>query len=294
MSRAYGWTTTGQIVDDEADVLRSAASDIIGGATVTSIVNRLNDDGIPTATGKPWSIVVLGRMLRNPRMIGRRDVDGVLIDTGIDPVLDEETWRKVVDVLTDDDRSKYARRTRRKDITTGVFVCGVCGRTAHPRPDRRGPDALRPDCGHVHLNLDIASRELTERILARITTPAWLTAIGDAITLGADHYRQQVDDADHRMKVLAATFGAGDADQAALDAGVTAARQRRDTAVKALAVLEATAEIPVLTDVEVVKWWAARATVADQRAVVAMLVEKVEILPAKQAVDGDRLRVHWL
>ena len=294
MRRAYGWTTKGDVVDDEAAILRSAAADIIGGASVTSIVTRLNDDQVPTASGKTWSIVVLSRMLRNPRMTGRRATDdGTLVATDVTPILDVDTWDQVRAILTDDDRSKYARRARRKDITTGVFVCGVCGLTAHPRSDRRGPDALRPDCGHVHITLDIATRELTERILARITTPAWLSALGDAMDNGRGHYEQQVADAEHRMEVLARTFGAGDEDAAAFEAGVAAARRVRDRAVESLSVLEATSSLPSLTDVEVVKWWAARATVDDQRAVVSTMVERVEILPLKQVTDRDRLRIHW-
>lgn len=292
MNRAYGWTTTGQIVDDEAAVIRSAAADLIDGASINSIVNRLNDDQVPTSSGKPWSIVVLRRMLRNPRMTGRRDDDGTLVDNpNVDPILDVDTWDQVGAILTDGDRAKYAPGRRTTRLATGFFRCAVCGDKAYGRADRDS-EALRTECGHAQISVHIAEQELAERVLARITTGPWLEKITAAVEAGTDEHRKMIAAATERMTVLAEVFGDGETDRAALEAGLASARAVKAEAESALAVAQAL-DVQAVTDVEIVTWWGVRATLGEQRALVGVVVDHVGILPLRDAVDGDRLQIQW-
>ena len=295
MSRPYGWTAAGHVIDTEAAILRDTAATIAAGGSFASAVADLNARGIPTSTGKGWAIPTLTRTLRNPRIIGKMDVDGQLVaHPKSAPILDEETWTKIVEILDDDTRQKHTRRTRRKHLATGFFRCEVCGDHCYVTTLERRPPELRGNCGHSSVDLAIAETELTERVLSRITTKPWLDALTDATNLGADYYRTLIADFDRRMIILAETFGAGDTDTAALESGVAAARAVRSDAVGKLALVEAMGGLPAVTDREVVEWWATRASLDDQRTVLATVVDWVGLLPVKDVSDRERFVFHWL
>lgn len=292
MSRAYGWDSSGQIIEEEAAVLRRIAADLVDGRSFSSIVAQLNADQVPTATGSEWAITSLTRRLRNPRMIGKREVDGILVDhPKVEGILDVASWEHIVDLLSDTDRQKHTRKSARKHLLTGFCRCSVCGSPAYP-----GSSGVIRGCDHVQIFTDVAEQEITEQLLARITSPAWLTAVGDLIDRDPAHYREVIGMADDRIVTLAETFGGGHGvDETALAAGVAAAREVRDGAVSTLALIEATKTLPALTDEAVVRWWADEDTpVEDRRTVLGSVVDHVEILPLKASSDRERLVVHWL
>lgn len=62
-----------QVYEAEADIVRGIFDDYVhSNLSVRQIVRRLNDRGIPTATGKDiWSCSTIGRLLRNEAYVGR-------------------------------------------------------------------------------------------------------------------------------------------------------------------------------------------------------------------------------
>ena len=60
-----------ELVEEEADVLRQAAEEYADGVSLNSIVAKLNEDGIPSATGGIWHNGSLLRLLTDPRITGR-------------------------------------------------------------------------------------------------------------------------------------------------------------------------------------------------------------------------------
>jgi site-specific DNA recombinase len=60
-----------ELVEDEAEVLRKAAEEYAEGVPLNSIVAKLNEDGIPSATGGIWHNGSLLRLLTDPRITGR-------------------------------------------------------------------------------------------------------------------------------------------------------------------------------------------------------------------------------
>ena len=294
--RAYGWTTKGDIIPDEAEVIREVADAMLDGQTTGSIAADLNQRGIRTATGAAWQVPQLTRMVRNPRVAGLRDIDGVLHDHPTAPaILDRDTWTRVLDLFAKPDRQRFAPRSRRKHLATGFFRCAVCGEHCYVQTPEKGDRLLRASCDHVQVGADVAEQELAERVLSRITTPIWLDALTRTIDYGTDHYRRQIADADHRILVLAEVFGGTDgADQHAFTAGVDAARTMRGAAEGSLALIDSMGGLPAVTDREVVTWWAETATLDDQRAALSTVVDYVELRPGKRSSAGDRYVFHWL
>jgi len=60
-----------ELVAEEADVLRKAAQEYADGISLNSIVAKLNDDGVTSATGGIWHNGSLLRLLTDPRITGR-------------------------------------------------------------------------------------------------------------------------------------------------------------------------------------------------------------------------------
>src|SRR4051794_31769425 len=118
--RPYGYTLneTGAIVvvPEEADELRAAAKLVLDGASLASIARDLNDRGVTTSTGGPWSVNALKRLLVNPRHAGQATYNGSVSAEGAwEPVFDRETHERLLVTLTDASRRTSAD-TRTKHL----------------------------------------------------------------------------------------------------------------------------------------------------------------------------------
>jgi site-specific DNA recombinase len=101
-----------------------AAKAVDQGKAVWTIVEEWTQRGIPTVKGKGrWHAKVLRRILVDPRMVGKREYDGSLIDIEyIPPILPEELWRRVTKKLLE--KPKKGRGESRE--LTNIALCGIC------------------------------------------------------------------------------------------------------------------------------------------------------------------------
>ena len=161
--RAYGHTMDYRhLVDEEAEMLFRAAKAIDQGKAAWAIAEEWTQQGVPTVGGQErWHAAVLRRILVNPRMIGKREYEGALIDIEyMPPILPEELWRKIRKKLLDNTR-KGPGESRE---LTNIALCGICNLPLISGSDRAGPMYLckkRPSqlgaCGGVSIlvsNLD--------------------------------------------------------------------------------------------------------------------------------------------
>jgi site-specific DNA recombinase len=115
------------VVPHERDLVRDAARRVLAGESLRSIARALNQKGAVTTTGKPWSGPSLRKVLIRPATAGLRGSAGEVIGKGQwEPLLDEDTWRGVVAILTDSSR-RTTDRYARTYLGSGLFLCGVCG-----------------------------------------------------------------------------------------------------------------------------------------------------------------------
>jgi site-specific DNA recombinase len=116
-----------RLVAHEADVVRDAARRVLAGESLRSIARGLNEAGGATTTGKPWTGPTLRKVLLRPATAGLRGSAGEVVARGDwEPLLDEDTWRGVVAVLTDPSR-RTTDRYARTYLGSGLYRCGVCG-----------------------------------------------------------------------------------------------------------------------------------------------------------------------
>jgi site-specific DNA recombinase len=170
--RAYGHTKDyRQLVDEEAAMLLTAAKAIDQGKAVWAIVEEWTQRGVPTVGGNGrWHAKVLRRMLTSPRMVGKREYEGALIDVEyMPPILPEELWRRVRNKLLE---NPPGGRGESRELTN-IALCGICDLPLISGVDRAGPMYLckkRPSqpgaCGGVFILVANLDAKVDEEIVA--------------------------------------------------------------------------------------------------------------------------------
>lgn len=136
---------------DEPQLIREAADKVLSGGSLRSIAVDWTRRGIPTFTGRPWTVTVIKRILCSARISGRRErvtFDGAKKMVGT-ITNDHAEWASIISVEKSDALRRYlGNPDRRKNgqgnaqtylLTGGIAVCGVCEKPliARPRGDHR-------------------------------------------------------------------------------------------------------------------------------------------------------------
>lgn len=123
-SRPYGYETGGLVVrEPEASVLRAAAEQVLSGRSLRSLVRDFNARGITGATGRPWSINQLSRVLASRRIAGLREHKGELVGKAVWPaIVSPETHERLRAILTGPHRRRDP--VVRSYLFAGIAVCG--------------------------------------------------------------------------------------------------------------------------------------------------------------------------
>ncbi len=126
--RAFGFAPGGMdIVPEEAAAVRDAYAQLLAGASIVTITNRLNAAGMLSTRGKPWARTMVRAMLLNSRNAAIRTYRGEEIGPGMWPaIVPEETYRAAVAILDDPVRRKNLGTTARRWLGGGLFQCGRC------------------------------------------------------------------------------------------------------------------------------------------------------------------------
>ncbi|WIM97682.1 recombinase family protein [Actinoplanes oblitus] len=132
----YGYTRTydergvfvAQIEQPEqADVVRECARRVGAGESLYSIAQDLNSRGVPAPRGGKWLPNQVKRLTTQPRYIGQRVHQGVVIGDALWPgIIDEATFAECVRRMSDPRRHTVRDRSL-KYLLTGILKCGACG-----------------------------------------------------------------------------------------------------------------------------------------------------------------------
>jgi Recombinase len=156
----------------EAEMLFQAAKEIDQGKAMHAIVERWTRAGVPTIEGNGrWHQKVLRRILITPRMIGKREYEGALIDVEyMPPILPEELWRRVRKKLLDNPPKRGRGESRE---LTNIALCGICSLPLVAQIDRAGPIYIckkRPSqpgaCGGIVILVSNLDAKVNEEVVA--------------------------------------------------------------------------------------------------------------------------------
>jgi site-specific DNA recombinase len=158
--RMYGRDRAYTVVPREAEVVRRIVADTLRGLSELQIARALDAEGVPPPGGQRWHASVIGRMLRRPHLVGRVVApDGEVVESDLEPILDEQTWNDLQAFLANRTRGRE-RRGRGPaypfllDDPLDAF-CGDCGGRMVPRTEKHradGTPVLRYVCARRKLD----------------------------------------------------------------------------------------------------------------------------------------------
>ena len=280
--RPFGWTTSGEIVDDEAEVVRDVAARLDAGDALRAVARYLNDTGVRTVMGKTWASITVRRMVTSPRMVG--DV------AGFPPILDRILWGRLRETLLD---PAQAERFTRKAVSSsswlsGIARCGRCDATLYVQGEQLKCTATADGarCGSVSIGLRMVESDAEARILGRLASKPARRALEKLPT--PDEIDGQIEAAEERGVVLAREFGAGVIAQSAFEAGAAAVRESVDGLVQDRKRAVLAADLPPVDGLP--EWWEGLPE-ARRRDVADAAIERLSVQPKKPG--ADRLSYAW-
>lgn len=172
--RQYGYTRAGEIVPEEAAVLRDAVTKLLAGESAASIMRQLKAE----ERGEWRSSANFLRMFRSPRIGGLQVYRGQIVGEGKwEPIIDHVVWKKLQVVL--DERRKQRRKAVKRYMLTGILRCGRCGSrlsgTFHQAAGQPVYRCLKAPpyngCGGVQAMAARVEAVVTERVLTALSGP---------------------------------------------------------------------------------------------------------------------------
>ncbi len=115
------------IDEDTAPTVRMIFTMYAGGATVTEIVSKLNELGLRTLRGKPFTCNSLHTILKNEKYIGIYNNHGRCIEGGVPRIIDDDLFYKVQEMLKINKRAPAKTWARADYILADKLFCGKCG-----------------------------------------------------------------------------------------------------------------------------------------------------------------------
>lgn len=185
--RPYGFDTDGVTKrPDECAVIAKASRRVLqidgrknryGKLTsLRLLAAELREQGVPTATGAPWSPSTLRDILVRPRNAGIMVYQGEEIGKAPwKPIVSERVFRAVVSVLTDPARRTNAEQgSTPRWLGSGIYLCGICadGTTCWVTGGKDRP--RRYACkrsNHLVRNAENLDAYVTATILERLSRP---------------------------------------------------------------------------------------------------------------------------
>lgn len=210
--RPYGWEPGRMTIrESEAAVLRESAARILAGEPIRAIFRDFNERGLHNASGTPWTHPTFRKVIVNPRHAGLLYANGQEIGPAAWPaIIDPETWRAVVRVLTNPERVTTPGRGGRLHLLSGIAHCGVCGSPLRVGTSK-GTEAYRCMVNYcTSRRRDYFEEYVSEVVIGRLSRPdaaALLVADED----GGDRERaaQEAERVRHRLDEAALAFAGG-------------------------------------------------------------------------------------
>ncbi|MGO9027215.1 MAG: recombinase family protein, partial [Acidimicrobiales bacterium] len=114
------------INEEEAAVVRSVVSEIIGGTSLRQVAYDLNSAGLRTTANNEWTGATVRQMVSSPRIAALRIHRGEIIEGAWDPIISQERWMKVRAVI-DARPGRNGGINTKRHLLSGLVQCARCG-----------------------------------------------------------------------------------------------------------------------------------------------------------------------
>lgn len=118
-----------EIDPEKAAIVRQVFERYANGETQPEIIQSLNEQGLRTLRGKPFSRNSLRTLLKNEKYIGVYTYNHgeVRVEGGVPAIIDVEMFQKAQKMLKFNKRSSSHKWTKANYLLTGKLFCGCCG-----------------------------------------------------------------------------------------------------------------------------------------------------------------------
>ena len=125
-----------EIDPEHAPTVRALVDGLLAGSSVRAVARDLNERGLLPKSGKNWTSAPLGRLARNPTLVGMTKVgEDVLRDNNGLPRIDEALqivsltdWYTLQEILAKRNTDKPHGTAGERQLLYGLARCGNCGR----------------------------------------------------------------------------------------------------------------------------------------------------------------------
>ncbi|MEJ7846011.1 MAG: recombinase family protein [Acidimicrobiales bacterium] len=286
---------------EQADVVRSAAAAVLVGESLRSIVASLNERKVPTRNGVQWGPTALRPVQLRERNVAQRVHRGQVVGRGDwEAILDDDTYRRLVAVLSDPGRRTSPASSAIKYLLSGLAKCSVCDgpmRVLVAGKDGRVTDTYVCQHGyHVRRSRRDVDNLVEQVVLARLALPDAAAVLARTDDTTAQDAADKAAGIRARLDQAADSFAAGDID------GVQLARvsaKLRPELEQWQQVARSASTAPDLVDVagpDIAERWDSL-PLARKRAVIDLLVD-ITVLPATRhgghnGFDPESVRIEW-
>jgi site-specific DNA recombinase len=204
--------------ESEAEELRRLTAAVLAGDSLNSLARDLNDRGIPTTRGKPWTATSLRVTLTRPRNYGAVEYQGEIIPGASWPPLVAETDVRKVRRLLDNPDRRTSTGNRVTHLMSGLALCGVAGCTLRVKSgsvkSRNGNRRRLYKCPaeHLYRAIDPVDIVVEGALIAKITL-AKLSTADAARLLGDDRDPDLAAEAGHLREKIAELLDMWESDE---------------------------------------------------------------------------------
>jgi len=289
--RLTGYTAKGKVLAAEADIVHAMFVRFAAGDSLRGIAAWLDTQPVRPRRAQAWSPSSVRSLLVNPRYAGRAVYCGATTGKAgqWEAVVDEATFDRVQQMLTDPRRVTNRVGTDRRHLGSGLYLCGVCGARlrSHSGGRYRCPD------GHI-TRMGASIDTLVSAVIgARLARPDLTDLLAPADDDRAQQLGAEVTRLRGRLAAIEADYDAGHIDGRRYAVATEKVAAELGAAETARARLSSGALAGVLAAPDPAVAYSA-APLGIQRAVLDTLVT-VTLLPAPRGrkFDPETVRVEW-
>lgn len=284
------------VVPREAEALRRGYELLLSGGTLYGIAADWNAAGLRTSANRPWTGHTVRRRLVQPVYAGFVVYDGEHLGSGNwEPLVEEDTWRSAIALLSDPERrtsTDYARRY----MLSGLALCGVEGCTGKVSTGRshRGKRTYVCIAKHLARAAEPVDELITTLVLERLSRDDARKLLHDDSTSDTTALRDKAQALRVRADDLVVMFSDGSMSRRQFElanAKLTAELQRLESQ---LAYTHRTDVLSEIVGKDVAQVWQ-RLSVDRRRAIVGELMTVTLTPPGrgKMTLDPTTVHVTW-
>jgi DNA invertase Pin-like site-specific DNA recombinase len=125
---------------DQVAVIKRISDLILSGLSMEAVAKRLNDDGVPSPTGKAWRSARLFLIMESKLLLGHstykgqtvRDAQGMPVMVS-EPILEPDEWDRLQAAIQARRLPSAVKRTQNTSPLYGVLFCKSCGSMMYNR-----------------------------------------------------------------------------------------------------------------------------------------------------------------